>query len=222
MTGLHMAALASEALAASAAWVLTRRRAEHKPAALALTLLLCAHAANAPVNAALTPHSAAPWEGAARLLVYLQGALVLASVAIVPGLALAVFLSPGRRRCAVRLVLGTWALASIVLAVLYPSPIVRGPSLGRLYLAAELASLFIAIVALLQWARWAKGRASPGSAHAVAIALLVLDIGTLISPYAPRRLGTFPAPVEVIQIEIIGIFAAIAVCEVIVWSFSRR
>jgi hypothetical protein len=241
LTDLLVAALASEGLAVLAAWALVvqdraaNKPAEaapiekgaaskltHKPAAWALTLLFLAHVIRAPVQNALTPQPEAPWEGAARLLVYLDGALVFASIAIVPGLACAVFLSPGRRRAGVRLVAVAWALASIVLAALYPAPIVRTPSLGSVYLAAELAGLFVALAVFIPWARWAKGRESPGSAQGIGIALWVLDLATLVTPYAPRRRGFFPAPVEVIQIEIIVIFAAIAAVEGILWRLNRR
>src|SRR5262249_13600694 len=51
------------------------------------------------------------------------------------------------------LVAGAWLLASVVLAALYPSPLVRGERLQRIYLAADLIGLFVAIVALARWAR---------------------------------------------------------------------
>ena len=127
---LQGAALAAEVAAALTGVLLARRRGEHRPAAVALVLLVGAAALELPILAALRPLPR-PVEGAARVLVYLDGALYLAPIATVPGLALAVSVSPERRRAAVAAMAGAWLLASVVLAALYPSPLVRGEGLRR-------------------------------------------------------------------------------------------
>src|SRR5262249_9167145 len=157
-------------------------------------------------------------EGAKRALVYLDGAAVLAELAILPGLALVVSVAPERRRrLAVAIVTAVWALASIALAAAYPSPMVRGEELQRLYPAADLVGLAVSSIALVGWARRtiAEGR-SPGSAHMIAIGLVLLDLGILLIPHSPWREGTWISPFgrfDIIQIGIVVFFAVFAAAQ---------
>jgi hypothetical protein len=141
---------------------------------------------------------------------------------VTPGLALAVSVSRERRRRVVAVVIGVWALASIVLAALYPSPLVRGEGLRSVYLAADLIGLAVATVALLGWARrtMAAGQWS-GSAPMVAIGLVLLDLGILLGPYSPWRGSLFAGRYDVVQIAIVVFFAAFAAAQGVLWRFSK-
>jgi hypothetical protein len=164
----------------------------------------------------LGPAPVDPYQGPQLLLVYLDGALVLASLAIVPGLALAVCLASPRR--ALVSVAGTWALASIALAALYPSPVVRGPGLARVYLAAELAGLFAAVAAIGVWAR---RRAPPSAPVAVALALVLADLAILLTPFSPWREGLF-GYYDPAQLMILVLFSGLALVQGVLWRFSLR
>jgi hypothetical protein len=222
MTSLEAAGYASQVCAALSAVALARRRPAHIPAAVALALLAAANLLDAPILAVLTPYPVEPWQGAARVLVYLDGAAQLGMGAVVAGLMVAVCVSPERRRRAVAIVAGVWLLASTVLAALYPSPLVRGPGLQRVYLAADLIGLFVSIVTLARWARWARGRESPSSAHLVAIGLVFLDLGILLFPYSPWRGSLFADRYDVVQVMIVVVFAALAALQGILWRFSTH
>jgi hypothetical protein len=213
---LQTATITVQIAAAICAVALARRRPEHIPAAVALAVLAIVPLIRAPMNAALLPPREAPWEGLQRLLVYLDGAAELLTGAIVPGLAVAAFVDkPKRPLCAVALV---WALASVALAVLYPSPIVRGASLQRLYIAADLFGIFVSIVTI---ARWAGLRRSPNSAHGIAIGLVVLDFAILVMPYSPWRGLVYAGRFDGVHVVILVTFAAAAAFQgVLVW-FSR-
>jgi hypothetical protein len=220
MTDLRLVTIGAQLAAAGAAVMLARRRAEHVPAAGALVLLAVASVAQLVLALRLPPPSAEPYEGPARVLVYLDGAVVLGAAVVTPALALAVFLAPEWRRRAVTVVGAAWLVASVVLAALYPSPLVRGDGLQRVYLAIDLIGLFVAVAALARWARWARARASPGSAHAVAIGLVVLDGAILVAPFSPWRGSIFAGRYDVVQILMIVLFMTAAVAQGVLWRFS--
>jgi len=217
---LLTAAFVAQIVAAGSGVVLARRRAEHVPAAIALALLATANLLHAPLLAALRPLPR-PIEGSARVLVYLDGAISLAQYAIVAGLAVAVAAAPRRRRLAVGLVAGGWLLAAVVLAALYPSPLVRGAGLQRTYFAADLIGLFVATVALVTWARRAiAARRSPDGAYAVALGLVTFDAAILLAPFSPWRAALFSAPYTGPQLVITVFFAVVATAQVIAWNLS--
>ena len=216
MTPLQLAAFTAEMASAALAVLLARRRPEHRSAALALVMLLVAGAGRILLYGAFPPPGDGPIMGAARGLVYLDGALQLAPSAAVVGLASNVFTETPRR--AVAAVVAAWALASIALAVAYPSPLVRGAGLTRVYLAADLTGLFVSLAAL---ARWARLQRTPTTAHAVAIVLVLLDLAILLVPYGPWRNGLF-GPYESVQVMVLVVFAAIAAVEGVLWRFSMR
>lgn len=161
MTRLQGAALGAQIAAAVTAVLLARRRPTHRPAAVALLVLVVATLARVPMDAALTPHPIEPWQGTARVLVYLDGALVLAAVGVVPGLMLTIC-SPRPRRAIFGVVVA-WALGSIMLAALYPSPLARGDGLRRIYLASDLTALAVSAVAFALWVRRATSFTSSPS-----------------------------------------------------------
>jgi hypothetical protein len=223
VTPLQAAGYAAQVLAAVSAVVLARRRAEHVPAAVALTLLAAANLLDAPILEALAPYPVEPWQGWHRLLVYLDGAINLANYAIVAGLAVAVAVSPERRRFAVGLVVGAWLLASVVLGALYPSPIVRGAALQRVYFAADLIGLFVATVAIITRARaLIAAKLSPDAASTVAFALAVFDAGILLAPFSPWRGALFGSDFGGIQLVIALSFATISVVQVLLWMGISR
>ena len=229
MTPLHFVALAAELAAAITAILLARRRAEHVPAAWALAILAvstCARAALVldvirPARAAL-PDPSAPFTAPALLAaIYLDGALELAAVAALPGLALAVLVQRPRRTVAA--VVAVWVVASVVLGALYPSPVVRGAGLQRVYLAADLIGLFVAVVALIVWARRGiAAKRSPGSAPVVAMALVALDAVILLAPFSPWRASVFAGRYDVVQVGVVLFFATFAVAQGVLWNFSPR
>jgi hypothetical protein len=215
-------AWAAQCAAAVTGVLLARRRPAHRPAAVALVLLASAVALRwglvygvlLPARAAM-PDRAAPFSDPLALAaVYLDGAAVLATVAVVPGLALAVATTRPRR--AVAVVAALWAVASIVLAALYPLPVVRGEGLRRVYLAAELAGVAVAVGAL---ARRARRPESPGSPEAIAVALLVADVGALLAPLSPWREGVFVARYDVTQIIVLVVFLVLAFYQGILWRY---
>jgi len=223
MTALEVAGDVSEVLAAVSAVALARRRPAHTRAAVALVVLALIAVVGAQVAAALTPPSVEPWQGWARVLVYLDGALNLATSATIAGLAVSLAVAPERRRFAVGAVVAVWALASIVLAALYPSPLVRGESLQRVYVAADLIGVFVSTVALVSWARAGiAAKRSPDSASAVAIGLVLLDLAILLTPFSPWRGSIIGGRFDVIQVEVLGFFAVISAAQVILWRFSAR
>jgi hypothetical protein len=218
VTSLQGAGYVAQALAALSAYMLARRRPGHIPAAVALALLATVNLLDAPIAAALTPARGEPWQGSGRVLVYLDGAINLANDAIVAGLPVAIAVAPERRRRAAAMVAGAWLLASVVLAALYPSPLVRGAGLQRIYIAAELIGLFVATVALITWARAGiAAKRSPEGVHAVALGMTLLDAAILLAPFSPWRAALFEAPYGGVQLIITAFFAVVTAAQVIAW-----
>jgi hypothetical protein len=160
-----------------------------------------------------------PLEGSARGLVYLDGAMTLAGSAILAGLALAIAVPPERRRLAIGVVAGAWLLTSIALAALYPSPLVRGAGLQRIYFAADLVGLLVAAGAV-----FVRGEAniaakrSPDSAFIVALGLVLLTGGLLFAPFSPWRAALFDAPYFGPQLVIMVVFTVLAAAQVVAWK----
>ena len=218
MTRIQAIALASQVFAAVSAFLLARRRPDHAPAAVALAALALANALGAPVAADLTPFSVEPWQGWSRVLVYLDGAFNLATYAAIVGLAVAVAVPPERQRRAAGAVAAVWALASVVLAALYPSPLVRGVGLQRIYLATDLLGLLVSTVALVSWARTGiAAKRSPGSVHVVALGLVALDAAILLAPMSPWHGSIFGASFDATWLIITLCFVTLTVVQVILW-----
>lgn len=207
--------------AAVSSIALARRRAEHVPAAVALVILTAIPLLRDPVRTALAPIPR-PVEGAARVLVYLDGAAEMASYATLAGLALAVAASHHRRRVIAGTV-SAWAITSVVLGALYPSSLVRGEALQRIYFAADLLGLFVSAAAVVLWAqRTMAAKRSPDSSSMVAVALMALDGAILLAPFSPWRGILFGSDFAGIQLIIILYFAVFTTAQVIAWRFSSR
>jgi hypothetical protein len=214
-------AKATQIAAALSSIALARRRAEHVPAAVALVVLAAIPNVRRLLKNALLPLPR-PVEGAARVLVYLDGAAELATYATVAGLAVVVAVNVEHRRRAVAFIIATWALASIVLAALYPSPLVRGNNLHRIYFAADLVGLCVSSIALFTWARRSiYAKRSPDSSSLVALALVALDGAILLAPFSPWRGDLFGTSFNGIQVIITLFFATFTIAQVIAWRSSR-
>jgi hypothetical protein len=218
---LETTAVVLEVAAAVTAVMVARRHPEHRPAAVALVLFALFPMARIPLQSALSPFPVEPWEGVRRLLVYLDGAAVLGAAAVVPGLALAVAVSPERRRVALAIVGAVWLAGAVILAALYPSPLVRGLNLQRVYLAADLFGLFVATVSIL---RFVQDRRPVNSSFGVALALVVLDVALLLYPLSPWREGTWVSPLghfDIIQGGILVFFGGFTALQGVVCLRSR-
>ncbi len=215
MTPLQLAAYAAQGCAAISAHAVARRRPEYAPAALALAVLAAASWLDGVTAAGL---SVAP---SSHVLVYLDGALNLATSAAVAGLAVAVAVAPERRRLAAAIVGAVWLLASVVLGALYPSPLVRGEGLHRVYFAADLFGICISTVALITWARAAiAAKRSPDAVASVALGLVTFDAAILLAPFSPWRGALFAAPYTGPQLVITVFFAVVATAQVTAWKLS--
>ena len=212
-------AKATQIAAAVSSIALARRRTEHVPAAVALVVLAGVPLARGPLRVALHTPGAEPLH---TVLVYADGAAELATYATVAGLALAVAFGAAHSRRARALAVAAWALASVALGALYPSPLVRGEGLQRFYFAADLVGLFVSAIALVGWAqRGMAAKRSPDSARRVALALVALDGAILLAPFSPWRGVLFGSDFSGIQVIVALIFATFAVAQGIAWRFSR-
>src|SRR5262249_21925339 len=160
--------------AAVSAVVVARRRKDYWPAALALLALLVANVVAVPLDAALKPYQTDPWEGWKRVVVWIDGAVLLSSPATLAALCTAITSHHPRR--AVAIVVAVWALASIALGAAYPHPFVRGESFGRILIAADLLGLLVSFGAIFTWGFRHR---PPSSALAAALALICADLAIL-------------------------------------------
>jgi hypothetical protein len=105
-----------------------------------------------------------------------------------------------------------------VLAALYPSPMVRGAGLQRIYLAVDLLGLLVSTIALVVWARASiAAKRSPGSVHVVAIGLVVLDAAVLLAPLSPWRGSIFGASFDATLLIMALCFAVLTIVQVALW-----
>jgi hypothetical protein len=212
VTSLQSAALVAEVASAVVAVALARRRPTHRPAAVALVVLLAANLLRAWVLSSLPwPPPSEPLEDSARVLIYFDRALMLAAASVVPGLAVGASVEHPRR--AVGYVVAAWALASIACAVLYPSSLVRGAGIARVYLAADLLGLFVATAVLIQRV---LRRRPPTSSHAVVLALVASDFAILLVPYSPWRDGLF-GRYDGVQLMVLVLFVVLTCYQGVLW-----
>jgi hypothetical protein len=203
--------------AAISSLALARRRAEHVPAAIALVVIALVALARGPLNEALPP-TVEPKQGAQLVLIWVDGAAELGTYATIAGLACAVAVSQKHRRRALALAVALWAFASIALGAMYPSPLVRGASLQRVYFAADLIGLFVSAVALVSWAqRNMAAKRSPDTAAVIALGLVALDASILLAPFSPWRGELYGSDFSGIQLIIAVFFATFAIVQVIAW-----
>jgi hypothetical protein len=210
----------TQIVAAGSSIALARRRAQHVPAAVALVVLTALSLLRGPLNDALPPRLE-PRQGVEVVLVYVDGAAELATYATIAGLAVAVAASEHHRRRSIAAAVAAWALASIALGAAYPSPLVRGPGLQRVYFAADLLGLFVSAVALVGWAqRNIAAKRSPDTTSFIALGLVALDAAILLAPFSPWRGLLYGSDFAGIQLVISLFFATFAVVQVAVWRSS--
>lgn len=213
-------AKATQIAAAVASIALAKRRAEHVPAAVALVVLTAVSLARGPLRTAL---SVPQGEIGYRALVYVDGAAELATYATVAGLAVAVAVSNQHRRRALAGAVAVWALSSVALGAMFPSPLVVGKGLARTYFAADLIGLFVSAVALVLWAqRTVAAKRSPDSTSLVALALVALDAAILLAPFSPWRGNVFGSDFSGIQLIIAVFFGTFAIAQGIAWKTSSH
>src|SRR5262249_33296786 len=107
-----------------------------------------------------------------------------------------------------------WFVASVVLAALYPSPLVRGVGLARVYLAGELASVMVSIACVVSFA---GRRLSPRAPHAIALFLLAADVAVLIT--GPWRASIFMGW-DSAKVVLLVAYVFIAGIQGVLWRFS--
>jgi hypothetical protein len=214
VTRVLAAGYALSALVTALAWLLTRRRPEHQPIALLLTLGLLSDAARrllhifvlVPAHARMDP---GPLTGAARAAFHVEQALFLAWPAGLVAAALTIFL---RRRP--WLVAVAWSLAVAVLALSYPGT--RGDVLRRAYLALELATIAVSSGAVIQWG-WS--RQWPTLAQDILMALIGAEIAVVWGPWRHDLFGGWSAS----QIMYSVTYFIIAVLQGgMLWKHSRQ
>jgi hypothetical protein len=211
MFDLSVYARVAEFVAAISAMVLWRRRPEHRPAAVALAVFTAADTVRAFTDPALRP-----WNGN-RALFHVDVALALALQAVLPTLALVVCVEHKRR--AIGAMVAVWALVSTGCAVLYPSPLVYGEGLARIYLACDLIGLFISIVVFV---RWVRERKALTSSHVVLLLFAAGDVSILLAPYSAWRGGIFNS-YETAQFALLLVFLAMAIYQgVVLWRSTAR
>jgi hypothetical protein len=198
-------------LAAILAVMVARRRAEHRPVALFLGVMVAVDLARLarrylyPLEALPRPHV-----GLARLAFHADEAGFIAWPFGLAALALVIF---GARRPWTVLVAYLATVAGLI--ALYPSPYVRGEGLQRVYLAAYLGS-FLAYGAAL--ARWTARRVMPSSEHAVLFILGALDLARLLAFRGSifEQWAAYALPVNAVCYGLIS-----AVQGGFLWSWSR-
>jgi hypothetical protein len=174
-----IASYAALGAAVALAWAVASKRPEHRPVALALSLLFVSDLARRALRVlVLDPvRSAAPFQGGARVAAAATMALTLAWPAALAAVALVVFV----RRPAWPSVIA-WALASGALIASYPA--IRGAALARCYLAAEMLSCVVALACAVVWYRRSTERTSP--AQAVLLILIAGELASLaVWPFGP-------------------------------------
>jgi len=158
------------------AWMVARRRPDHRPIALFLTVALAADLARWPLRlfVLLPAHDrfgSASFSGWWRVAGHLESALFLTWSAGIAAVAQVVFV---RRRFWP--VVAAWAIFVALLAIGYPT--IRGAVLARFYLGAELVALAVAIGALVQWF-WTEEPS--GIQHTIVMLLIGVDLVVVIA-----------------------------------------
>lgn len=204
-----------EIAAGASGILLATRRPEHRPAALALVILAALDLVRVPLSS----------EGmrAAPVVLYLNGALAFGSCATVAILCVWIAVRAEQRRRALALGVALWAVASLAVAGLYPSPAVTGPAFQGLMFDVDLFCLFVSAVALFRWAAdGVAAKRSPGSAAMIALALAALDAAILFPPFSPARGHLDTGDLSGIALMISVFFAVFTAAQVIAWKLSRR
>jgi len=186
MTGLLALTIGLHVVAGLLAVAIARHRSEYRPTAffliatgvidVALTTIreLIFTPARTAIRAAGLDPAAVPWTGSVRIAFHLHEALFLTWYAGLAALALVVFTKLRPWPVAI-----LWAAVSLALAMTYP--ITRGEVLRRVYLAADLAALAVAVASFASWFR--RRRPGQGFTFPQLIATLVfaIELGALFA-----------------------------------------
>lgn len=205
--------IAASIVAAVLAWLVAKRRPEHRPVALLISLSLFADVVRRALELyvivpARTASLGAPLTGWPRAAGHLDAALFVAWPASLAAVALLVF---SRRRPWP--VLAAWVLLVVVLVAGYPA--IRGDVLRRAYLGAQLAALAVAVGAGVTWAwrREAFGLTRGAVALIVGVELLLL--------FGAWRGNVFTTW-DIVQGSYTTLYAGIAVLQgVSLWASSK-
>ena len=164
-----------------------------------------------------------PYQGLPRVLFHLESASKFAGDAVIAGLAVVVAVAPERRRRAVTILGGTWLLAFVVVAALYPSPLVRGLALARIYFASAMLGICVGTIAMVTWAaKCIAAKRSPGGADTIALWLLIFDADVALVPFSPLHSAPFSAESYAgVQVLILWVFTVLAAGEAIAWWLIR-
>lgn len=173
------------ALATALAWVLARRRAEHRPVAVLLSVGLASDVAVKLIRRFYLDTQIAQlgvdarWTGAPRRVAVLVHALFLAWPAALVGAALVVFL----RRSAWPAGAG---YAAAVAAVVVTHPIAGDGSLGRMLTAVQLAAVLTSFGCAVTWALRSRERST--SAQACMLVIAFVELAAMAGSW---RVGVF-------------------------------
>lgn len=181
---MRLAIYVLEVIAIGLGWMLARRRREHLPVAVLLSIGLASDVATlavrGPILAAVARHGVdAPWSGAERVAGHLSDAATLAWPAALVGVALVAFL---RRK--------PWpAVAAYVLAIaamVVVHPIAGDGSLGRALTAAQLAGVLAALGCAVTW--YLRPHDGTTSAQACMGIIVAAELAALAGSW---RIGVF-------------------------------
>jgi hypothetical protein len=199
--GIVLFAYLLQVLAAAMAVTLARQQPEHRPAAWFLGTMAAVDlgrlALTRAVDFATAPR---PHVGAVRLAFHVDQEGFLAWPAGLAALALVVF---GARRAWPAL--GAWAVLSATSIALYPSPLVRGEGLQRIYLGAHLGALFVVVAT---FAAWRVRKAVPGSAHAALFVLATIELVRL-APFNGSIFDSWASFIQPVNVVLYGLLLAI-------------
>jgi hypothetical protein len=209
---LRAAAVAAEAVALVSGIALVRRRPSWWPVVVAVAVLLAVGLARGPLNAGLSPPQVEPWTGGKRVLVWIDGALELATFAAIGGSAVVLFAD--KRTRGVVGVVSVWAALALVLAWLYPAALVRGASLQRVYIAIDLGSLFAGCVAV---GIWARHRRSPTAEQVAAFFLMACDGVIMLAPSGPWRSDVFATDFSPVALAVLMMFLILTAFQGVLW-----
>jgi hypothetical protein len=221
MTLLSLA-LAAQVLAAVFAVLIARRRVAYVPAAVALAIIAAINVLERLIAPALDG-APVPYQGLPRVFFHLESASKLAGDAVVAGLAVVVAVAPERRSRAVVILGGAWLLASVMVAGLYPSPLVRGLALARIYFASAMLGICVGTIAMVTWAaKSIAAKRSPGGSDTIALWLLIFDADVALVPFSPLRGAPFSAEAySGVQVLVLWVFTVLAAGEVVAWFLIR-
>ncbi len=238
------------------AYLLARRDRRHRPVAIALVAIAIAEVLHlalrllvlVPARAEL---GAAPYAGFVRAIFHVTEGCYLVSVVALPWLAWETFTEggedlppgPGWRR---RALLAVAAWAAVLLALVLGYPTLRGDVLRQVYLGAELAALFVCVVAIAPWLRrspWTKPlnmmeSMRPGAGETFArvaqtpppsprwytsasVLVLVAGDAVLLAAGAWRH-GLFGAVYQIQQAGLLGLYFVIVCMHVFAIVSGRR